>query len=154
VLSSTVIEALCKARGYTFIRLEKYKPKRYHLHFICPKNHTYYMDQRKFKKGQNCGLCKPSRKKTQAEVAGIFAERGYRLIGTYQGSQKPVETLCPQGHPYSVCLDSFMHQEATCIWCRGRHPEQMALKAKEAVESEGYTLLEPYAGAIEDPETT
>jgi hypothetical protein len=75
----------------------------------------------------------PPNKITQKQAEAIFAERGYKLIGTYENALKPIEFICPVNHVGAMTLANFKSGYG-CYQCRNEKTKQRCKFSTEYVK--------------------
>lgn len=116
---------------------------------ICPKGHlTSILPTEYLHRNSGCKIC-VSRDLDflKNEFLDIVSERGYRLVGEYLNSTKPIEAICPKGHLTKIRPCTFKNG-AICKICLGLDREQAKKDFLDLAEKEGYTILSPYVSAL------
>ena len=128
-------------KGYKLLST-KYEGCFKKLDVICPNGHNYSVSFNNFyNHGSICSTCSRKRKPIFDEVFECFKKQGYTLLTiTYDNCDQKLETICPNGHPYSVNFYKFFHVGTRCTECSGHKKHELSY-VKEVVEKEGYSLL-------------
>lgn len=137
-LGEVVSRAASIAPGYT-LTATSYTNAVTRMPWACPKGHTFQMGWSRFNGGCRCPQCSPQAKKSQEEVAATLIQDGYVLVGIYENYATPMETQCPEGHPFRVTLGNFVKGHR-CPHCHGV-PRRTIESVRDYVESQGHKLL-------------
>ncbi len=77
-------------------------------------------------------------------VKSVFEKHGYKMVGEYVSSQKPVLTLCPKQHEYAVNYHNFVGRNSRCSTCdaerQGRLQKTPYQKVLDRAAEIGLTL--------------
>jgi len=119
----------------------------------CPQGHGIQVTWRGFKVGKRCPKCalitRANKRRTDPElVKKAFEDEGYQLLEKYERNSIRMECICPNEHHINMDWASFK-AGVRCNKCmaieRGKtRKRNVAHKAKQAFEAEGYTLLDNY----------
>lgn len=141
-LTQKEVEQRFNKEGYTL--LSQFKTSKDFISFICPNGHQHEIVASNFFQGQRCGKCATNQRLSQKEVEDAFEKEGYTLLTEYEGRQKLLNFICPEGHQHKINFNNFK-SGLRCSKCRGYHLTQNQIKL--IFEKEGYKLLGEYKKA-------
>lgn len=99
----------------------------------CSLGHEFWTSYDKIvNRGQGCGICSPTRKKSEGEYHQLGIERGFVYLGGYCGNvREPVEWQCKYGHTWlarydnirsgkgcPICGESLGEKEIASVLCQ------------------------------------
>ena len=123
--------------------LSEYKDYQTKMDFVCPNGHEGSISWRVWLSGWRCLECKPPSDRKAKQVEAYFEENNYQLLDLYQDCKTKMRVICPNGHSYSTSWTNFK-AGFRCKQCCHRAPISVDAVI-EALESEGYKLVSPYA---------
>lgn len=126
--------------GYTLN--SPYQNQKQPLITICPAGHEYRVSMHDWKTGKRCPRCEGKVVLTDADVRSMLSEEGYTLKSTYQGTKKPFNTICPNGHEYKTWMQ-YWKKGKRCSKCSGRAPLTKD-EVRQLLGKEGYSLASDY----------
>lgn len=133
----TVQEVFSFLEGEGYFLLSDYINDRTKVSVRCPVGHECLIHFSQFKRGKRCFECFGKRRLTLEHVRSEIEKAGYRLLSsTYSCARIPLQLVCPYGHEWTVCWNSFQ-QGNRCISCKSLDIDD----ANALIEPHGYTLV-------------
>lgn len=121
--------------------------------FICPEGHHFKQTFIQLKYNHLCPECFKLKRELNSEIANnVFAEDGYKLIGTYVNQSEKVLVECPNGHQTKISLTKFKRGNR-CPLCQHQSFKYSQEFVEEYFKSYGYTVIDEYKGNQEKIKT-
>uniref|UniRef100_A0A6M3XHQ5 Putative Hef-like homing endonuclease n=1 Tax=viral metagenome TaxID=1070528 RepID=A0A6M3XHQ5_9ZZZZ len=128
---------------------------------ICTKGHECKTSWNRWQSGYRCKICtrrriSDSQKMDFNKIKESFESERYQLLTTeYINNKQKLESICPEGHEYSLSWTQWNTSGNRCPVCyHKRLGEEQKLSyeyVKDCFEKRGYTLLsKEYNGALEN----
>lgn len=126
-------------QGYTPLFTEYIKNTK-PVEVMCPGGHVWSPTLNNFLKGVRCPSCNGITTKHKIEsVKEVIERSGYKLVSyDYVNSLSKLDTICPNGHNYSVRFSDFK-TGYRCAECANLKPYGLE-KAREEFKKHGYDL--------------
>lgn len=138
-LSLEEVKTCIEAEGYKLLSTEYINAKQ-KLALRCAQGHEYSATFDGFKQGKRCAVCQKRKKRTIDEVRSLYEKEGYTLASeVYQGANKRIDVICPQGHQYTSRVATF-RRGVRCPSCQGL-PRRTFDEVKSYFEKFKYKLL-------------
>jgi hypothetical protein len=133
--------------GYQLLSKE-YVGNRYHLDFICPNGHKYFITYCSFSKGRRCKKCATENlgnllREDFSYITSSFKNEGYTLLSKkeeYINEKSKLYIKCSKGHEFKSTF-SFWKRGNRCPICNFNSRKLTYEFVKEQFEKEGYILL-------------
>jgi hypothetical protein len=120
-------------KGYKLLSTE-YKNSATPLDMQCSNGHFLKKTFNNFQSGYGCQICAGNKKLTIEKVKQMFKDQKYELLSTeYINSQTKLDTICPNGHKWSVTWNNFQRGNR-CMVCSRNDGNHVSKGEKQVVE--------------------